>query len=311
MAEAAQSPLRTGLIDDATWLTWLRIQLARIPNAARSRAAERERDAVQEEPVGLLRDGDAAFHAAALKVAGSAPRQFGRLDEVLLRGRFVLRGDDIATLDELVREAVRIAAQGFSGTGSHAADITALEARLRYADDFLKRREGEIARRKYARGLLGGVGLTFLALGLIGGLGAAVITLWRNGPIPVDQADALRDVLVAVGAGAAGACVSVLLRMHKMGNLAIEVADGGAARYRIFLGWFFAAAVVFLLKSGLLSAVFTIPEGRVESWFFWGSVGFLAGFNERWATNLISRNPEDVGSDAAPDAAASGGARGR
>ncbi|MDQ7879717.1 hypothetical protein Q9R08_17125 [Microbacterium sp. QXD-8] len=306
MTEAAQSRLGTGLIGDASWVTWLRIQLARVPNAARSRAAERERESIHEQPAGLLSGDEPGFHAAAMRVATSAPRQFGRLDEVLLRGRFVLRGDDISTLDELVREAVRIAAEGFAASGPRSSDVAALEARLRYADDFLKRREGEIARRKYARGLLGGVILTAVALAVIGGVGAAVITLWRGGPMPPDQADALRDVLVAVGAGAAGACVSVLLRMHKMGNLPIEVADGGAARYRIVLGWFFAAAVVFLLKSGLLSVVFVIPEGRVESWFFWGSVGFLAGFNERWATNLISRRPEDVGSDAAPDAGTTG-----
>jgi hypothetical protein len=303
VAEAAQAPLRTGWIGDTSWATWSAIQLARIPNAARSRAAERERQALQKPPIGLMRSDDADFRAAARKVAASAPRQFGRLNEVLLRGQFVLRGDDIATLDELVREAVRIAAQGFARPGSPTADIAALEARLDYAEDFLKRREGELARRRYARGLLGGVILTILALGLIGGGGAAVITLWRGGPIPPEQADALRDVLVAVGAGAAGACVSVLLRMHKLTDLPIEVAAGGAARYRIFLGWFFAAAVVFLLKSGILAAtVFTIPDGRVESWFFWGSVGFLAGFNERWATNLISRTPRD-GAETAPSAA--------
>lgn len=294
MADAAQAPSGTRWIGDTSWATWLTIQVARIPNTARSRAAERERAGVKEPATGLLRSDDADFRAAARKVAASAPRQFGRLDEVLLRGRFVLRGDDIATLDELVHEAVRIAAHGFARPGSSASDIAALDARLVYAEDFLKRREGEIARRRYARGLLSGVILTFVALGVIAGGGAAVITLWRGGPIPPEQADALRDVLVAVGAGAAGACVSVLLRMHKLNDLPIEVAAGGAARYRIFLGWFFAAAVVFLLKSGILAAtVFVIPDGRVESWFFWGSVGFLAGFNERWATNLISRSPRD------------------
>ncbi|WP_109211687.1 MULTISPECIES: hypothetical protein [Microbacterium] len=306
MAQAASPAPGVGGVGDASWLTWLRIQLARIPNAARLRATERRDDERENPPVGLLQDADLDFRAAAYQVATTAPAQFGRLDEVRLRGRFLLRGDDVRTLDELVHEAVRIAAAGFAGPEPHPAGVAALDERLKYADDFLKRREGEIARRRYARGLFRGVALTFVVI--IGGLGAAVMMLWQNGSIPLDQADALRDVLVAIGAGAAGACVSVLLRMHRMQHLTIEVADSGIATYRIFLGWFFAAAIVFLLKSGLLSEAFVIPEGRIESWFFWGAVGFLAGFNERWATNLISRSTEDAGSGTALDAPTTGAA---
>ncbi|WP_203582113.1 hypothetical protein [Microbacterium hibisci] len=302
MAEAAHPGSGIG---DASWLTWLKIQLARIPNAARLRAAERHDDALEEPPVGLLQDDDPDFREAARTVATLAPAQFGRLNEVRLRGCFILRGDDVRTLDELVHEAVRIAAAGFAADPEpRRADIAALDERLAFAHDFLTRREGEIARRRYARGLFRGVALTFLVL--VGGLGTAVMALWRNGSIPFDQADAVRDVLVAVGAGAAGACVSVLLRMHRMQHLTIEVADSGIAMYRVFLGWFFAAAIVFLLKSGLLSDAFVIPEGRIESWFFWGAVGFLAGFNERWATNLISRDPEGGGSGTAADGGTTG-----
>ncbi len=269
--------------------SWLTVEIARMQEAARGRAAARKRATSRKKPIGLLHVDDAQFQKAALLVASTAPKQFGRLDEIILRGRFVLRGEDVATLDELVHEAVRIAAIGFGSPGPHAAEMTALDGRITYAADFLERREGEIARRRYARGLLGGVTLTFFLLIVIGAGGAAIITLWRHGPMPVDQSEALRDVLVAVGAGAAGACVSVMLRMHRMHNLTIESAARGAAIYRIFLGWFFAAAVVFFLKSGLLSGIFTVPDDHVASWFFWGAVGFLAGFNERWATNLISR----------------------
>ncbi|MGU3646368.1 hypothetical protein ACLBXX_15480 [Microbacterium sp. C23T] len=271
--------------------SWIALEIGRMREAARGRAAARKRATSRKKPIGLLHVDDAQFQKAALIVAVNAPQQFGRLDEIILRGRFVLRGEDVATLDELVHEAVRIAAIGFDGPGPHPSELTALDGRITYAADFLQRREGEIARRRYARGLLGGVTMTFFLLLLIGAGGAAVITLWRQGPMPVDQSEALRDVLVAVGAGAAGACVSVMLRMHRMHNLTIESAARGAAIYRIFLGWFFAAAVVFFLKSGLLAGIFTVPDDHIASWFFWGAVGFLAGFNERWATNLISRGP--------------------
>lgn len=271
--------------------SWLTVEIARMQEAARARAAARKRATSRRRPIGLLHVDDAQFQKAALLVAANAPRQFGRLDEIILRGRFVLRGEDVATLDELVHEAVRIAAIGFGAPGPHATELTALDGRIDYATDFLRRREGEIARRRYARGLLGGVTMTFFLLVVIGAGSTAVITLWRHGPMPIDQSEALRDVLVAVGAGAAGACVSVMLRMHRMHNLTIESAARGAAIYRIFLGWFFAAAVVFFLKSGLLAGIFTVPDDHVASWFFWGAVGFLAGFNERWATNLISRGP--------------------
>jgi len=287
---------RVAFTDRAGAVPWLAQRFARKPGAA------------PEQAIGLLHAHDPELRGCAQKVAVEAPRQLGRLDEIHLRGRLVLRDHhaDAKTLEELVHEAVRIAAAGLNGPKRRSCEIAALEARLQYAEDFLRRREGEIARRMYAHDLLRGVVMTFIALAVIGGLGAAVIRAVLNGPLPADQGEALRDVLVAVGAGAAGACVSVLLRLHRVRNLTIEVADSGAAQYRIYLGWFFAAAVVFFLKSGLLSAVFTIPEDSVASWFFWGSVGFLAGFNERWATSLISRSSGDGGREGSTDPGPSG-----
>lgn len=254
-------------------------------------------------PAGLLRSTDPDLLADARVVSLAAPLQFGRLDEIHLRGHLVLKTKDLGILDELVGEAIRTTALTVQKAKGAPVDLTALEDRLRYADDFLQRREGEIARRRYSGGLLLGVGVSLLVLAAIYAIAVSVITLWLGSSsisqIPPEQIDAIRDMLVAVAGGAAGACVSVLLRLHRVQNLTIEAAFGGAAQYRIYLGWFFAAAVVFLLKSGMLSAVIVIPDptsspaDRVASWFFWGAVGFLAGFNERWATNLISRGPGD------------------
>ncbi|MFI8276640.1 hypothetical protein ACIGBH_17350 [Streptomyces sp. NPDC085929] len=33
-------------------------------------------------------------------------------------------------------------------------------------------------------------------------------------------------------------------------------------------------------------------QALIKAWFFWGSVGFLAGLNERWAYGLVRRGGE-------------------
>ncbi len=115
----------------------------------------------------------------------------------------------------------------------------------------------------------------------------------------------LRDSLVCIGGGAAGAVVSVLLRLSHVEHLDYRTIDRGAAIYRVAIGWFFAAALLFLIKGGIVT-IFTDPSAKlidgsdtslreqITSWFWWGGLGFLAGFNERWARNLLSRDPTDT-----------------
>lgn len=247
---------------------------------------------------GLLGLPDDDLRPASEAVLAAAPVEFGALDQVYLRANKALAAPDRALLTAMVVESVRVAAALCAGGPQlPPAGAAALAERVREAQGFLARREEETARRQYSRDLLLGAGVTVAALIVIALLAFLVLGLWLGGKIPAEQVDALRDVLVALGGGAAGACVSVLLRMHRVGDLTIEAVSGGAALYRIVLGWFFAAALVFLLKSGMLSQIVVMPDPnhdsltRVTSWFFWGAVGFLAGFNERWATNLITREP--------------------
>ncbi len=260
-----------------------------------------------DQPLGLLKDDDDEIAAAAKEMSAAAPALFGRLDEVWLRGTFILMHPrekqhlhEHEVLDELIEEALRSAALQIetardAGTPPCKMDFSAIEQQVSNAEQFLARREGEIARHRYSRGLMLGVLYSvFLLMGLYAAAIGAIALWTHSGAVPADQLDAIRDVLVAVGGGAAGACVSVLLRLHHIDTLTIEAARGGAARYRIYLGWFFAAALVALLKSGMLGDVIIVPStssNSVTTWFFWGALGFLAGFNERWATNLISRGP--------------------
>ncbi|WP_405542022.1 hypothetical protein OG478_08315 [Streptomyces phaeochromogenes] len=128
----------------------------------------------------------------------------------------------------------------------------------------------------------------------------------------------LLGALVCGGAGAFGAVLSVLTRLRNSGDQLMRrpangsreaVPPGQQARvmrrggvHRVFLGWLLAIAVYLLLGSGLVTVIeipagitdVCAPDGRADSagtafWGFWGAIGFLAGFNERWAYGLVGR----------------------
>ncbi|KAA0921312.1 hypothetical protein [Streptomyces apricus] len=128
----------------------------------------------------------------------------------------------------------------------------------------------------------------------------------------------LLGALVCGGAGAFGAVFSVLTRLRNKGDQltrrpangsreAVAPAQGArAARrggvHRVLIGWMLAIAVYLLLSSGLVTVI-EVPAGIADIcsaqdhaasagtafWGFWGAVGFLAGFNERWAYGLVGR----------------------
>lgn len=125
----------------------------------------------------------------------------------------------------------------------------------------------------------------------------------------------LLGAFVCGGAGAFGAVLSVLTRLRNNDDVTRRPANGGKAAvapgqlsrsmrrggvHRIFLGWLLAIAVYLLLSTGLVAAI-EIPAAAADVcsaestangtlfWGFWGAVGFLAGFNERWAYGLVGR----------------------
>jgi len=127
----------------------------------------------------------------------------------------------------------------------------------------------------------------------------------------------LMGAFVCGGVGAFGAVLSVLVRLRNTGGELSRrrtngdrgaVAPGQVARgmrhegvYRVFVGWILAVAVYFLLSAGFVK-LFAMPATTVEIcsghtegqgtafWGFWCAVGFLAGFNERWAFGLLDRS---------------------
>lgn len=131
------------------------------------------------------------------------------------------------------------------------------------------------------------------------------------------------------GVGAFGAMLSVLVRLRNSGDELTRrrvnghegtVAPGELYRtmrhegvYRAVVGWILALAVYFLLSAGF-TTVIDIPATPAEVcapgagpasgvrgtdfWGFWCAVGFVAGFNERWAYGLLGRDTAAKGTKA-------------
>ncbi|MGW2384162.1 hypothetical protein [Streptomyces sp. NPDC001658] len=127
----------------------------------------------------------------------------------------------------------------------------------------------------------------------------------------------LLGAFTAGGMGAFGAVLSVLGRLRlSVGELARRQTTGpgsGAAAgrqlarrmrhegvYRVFVGWILAVAVYFVLSGGIVPVVevpVTTAEicgtgnaAGTEFWGFWCAIGFVAGFNERWAFGILRRD---------------------
>ncbi|MFI7407220.1 hypothetical protein ACIBU0_00850 [Streptomyces sp. NPDC049627] len=160
-------------------------------------------------------------------------------------------------------------------------------------------------------------GLALLALPLLWGaglLGALGVTL------NCTNRWSLLGAFVCGGVGAFGAVLSVLVRLRGSADQLARrqtngregiVVPGQMARsmrhegvYRVFVGWILALAVYFLLSGGIVT-VFEPPAttagicaaggpaaaaAGTDFWGFWCAIGFVAGFNERWAFGILSRD---------------------
>lgn len=169
-----------------------------------------------------------------------------------------------------------------------------------------------------------------LAKGAVAGMALlAVPVLWgvpvlRVLGVTLDCANrwSLLGAFVAGGLGALGAVLSVLVRLRLSVEQLASRQTVGKERtippgrqlarslrhegvYRVFVGWILALAVYFLLSGGLVP-VFELPAttaqicpapGHAGSaakgtdfWVFWCAVGFVSGFNERWAFGILGRD---------------------
>jgi hypothetical protein len=134
-------------------------------------------------------------------------------------------------------------------------------------------------------------------LGMVVGLplaGAVAYLLFTIDDLPTNMA-------IIFAAGSVGALVSVMERLTA-GKLEMNHEVGRATNVslgliRPFVGALFALALYFFI-SGELVSVFNLPEDDVQPYFFAG-IGFLAGFSERFAQDIVAQSKTAAGGAAA------------
>lgn len=194
----------------------------------------------------------------------------------------------------LVREIV---SSNLTSTTGRSGHDDAVEGQLsdlaEYLTGYVSRNAEKVARRRLARGLLRA---SVASIGLLIFIVVSVVSILLLAGFGVGSFELLtmRDVVVCIGGASIGAVTSVLLRIRHVEKLDYETLDQGAANYRVALGWLFGAALLLLVKGGVLTVIAQPNEDMDETaiGFYWAGMGFLAGFNERWAGSLVSRDRE-------------------
>ena len=136
------------------------------------------------------------------------------------------------------------------------------------------------AQANYTRGM--GLGTGIMIVG-----SAAVATGLAILHVPAQYA-------ISAPAGALGALVSVFQRMTT-GRLHLDLHAGRRllqlfGAIRPLIGAIFGMAVYAVLKGGVLPAV-GAPKAPLA---FYGAIGFLAGFNERFAQDMLGESAQEV-----------------
>ena len=194
--------------------------------------------------------------------------------------RRVLGGEDrAAALRRLYKLATwlldildHLAAAPNQSSDGFAKASALLRAELHEIKEFYARAAERSASVTYFKGMLWG------ALPLAGVAGAGLA--WPAFPI---------ELVVALIGGSLGAIVSVLSRMSK-GALQLQTDAGDRllrllGSFRPLIGGTMAVAIGAMFASGILPV--ETPSAAAEPFFFF-TVGFLAGFTERWAQDMLT-----------------------
>ncbi|MGH3794696.1 MAG: hypothetical protein ACRDSP_07375 [Pseudonocardiaceae bacterium] len=268
----------------------------------------RIRDPRQQALVSLAAGGvgrDDAVKDAHQVVAVHSPVEAARLRELYIRSQYLLLPAVAESCrrnieDDLVATAIILGLSMNRSPGAGPAsdadrDASAvLSDRVRRTEQCIAEQSETRALRYYARGLAKAMVYSLVLLTLIAISADVLLGMMYDGSPPRDVSLALYQTIVTIGGGAAGAALSVLLRKTDSIGDIDNLSLARAAVIRVTLGCIFAAALIFLVRGDIFTAI-NVPaaeDSGARTWFFWGGMGFLAGFNERWVRHIITRNPD-------------------
>lgn len=224
------------------------------------------------------------------------------LKEHYLEGQRYLVPDDWQMCRERIEEAVRTARALSDELPRPTEDKTdpveaCLATQVVESAAEIKSRAQRRVQREYFKGTLIGVAASLALLALLYLVILGLFELFLDG-LHGENKTLVEHTLVAIGGGAGGATLSSLIRLRKQEVEDYHASGIRAATIRIMLGWFFAAAILFLVKGEVVN-VFKAPESPLAIWFYWGGLGFLGGFNEAWVTDLVTKKSADGAKDTA------------
>jgi hypothetical protein len=214
------------------------------------------------------------LHYKALEFLTPQPRK------ICLRMIFGVITTLLGTLDhrQLERDSGNLPVRPF---GADPAEVETLQRELKQAQSYYEASAQRQAQLEYLVGMV-----MFLGLAVAGTAAIALFT-----PL-LDEA-----ATVSVLGGAAGAVVSVMNRMTS-GSLKVRTEAGkktirALGFMRPVIGATFGAVVYLFLDGGIVQ-VLSPPDGGANLAFY-AALGFISGFSERFAQDVIaqaSRDPE-------------------
>lgn len=180
--------------------------------------------------------------------------------------------------------------------GSGIADARVQRAVTFVTDEFAKARRFRdraalrVAQGEYLRGMVTGVGLLSVATAVIAAL-LAVAYVMDGVPASV-----IRFLLGSFVSGAIGAVLSVLQRLTS-GKLVLDVFAGPQllrrlGSFRPLVGALFGIVTFAAVEGGVLPL--DAPGGDQSRFFFYCALAFIAGFNERWAQDMLGKAGQDL-----------------
>jgi hypothetical protein len=244
-----------------------------------------------------IADRHVVFHSETDWVTGSVPQIADRIyacKALAVKVSELLRGtSELVAMQWLVSAVERLLGlvdQSEQPLAPAVVDevVKANIVELKAVQDYYEKSAESQARLVYFDGMMRGAVLLALMIGVV----ALVLEMsrfdhWHSG--------VTQNLFLTAAMGGVGAIISVMSRMAGKGAFSTDHEVGRKMVRRLgslrpFIGATFAVAIYF----GLQSRLFQLGTVH-KSIYFFGIVGFLAGFSERWARVMLSGAGDDKG----------------